>query len=66
MPALSPLYGKLSQIVGRKPILFFAITIFLFGSALCGAAQNFAWLAIGAFIFPTEDAWMRLLTDLLV
>ncbi|CAE6455549.1 unnamed protein product [Rhizoctonia solani] len=43
---LSPLYGKLSDIIGRKPILFAAIAVFLIGSALCGAAQNFAWLAI--------------------
>jgi len=43
---LAPLYGKLSDIVGRKPLLFFSIAIFLFGSAMCGAAQNFAWLAV--------------------
>jgi MFS family permease len=40
------MYGKLSDIIGRKPLLFFAIFMFLFGSAMCGAAQNFAWLAI--------------------
>ncbi|KAL5523988.1 hypothetical protein ACEPAG_8161 [Sanghuangporus baumii] len=44
--SLSPLYGKLSDIIGRKPILFFSIGIFLFGSAMCGAAQNFIWLAL--------------------
>ncbi|QRV79122.1 major facilitator superfamily transporter [Ceratobasidium sp. AG-Ba] len=43
---LSPLYGKLSDLVGRKPILFAAIAVFLIGSALCGAAQTFTWLAI--------------------
>ncbi|CAE6434718.1 unnamed protein product [Rhizoctonia solani] len=42
----SPLYGKLSDLVGRKPILFGSIAVFLVGSALCGAAQNFAWLAV--------------------
>ncbi|KAL5507072.1 hypothetical protein ACEPAH_6528 [Sanghuangporus vaninii] len=41
-----PLYGKLSDIIGRKPILFFSIGMFLFGSAMCGAAQNFIWLAL--------------------
>ena len=40
------MYGKLSDIVGRKPILFFSIGIFLFGSAMCGAAQSFIWLAL--------------------
>ena len=43
---LSPLYGKLSDLVGRKPVLFSSIFVFLFGSALCGAAQSFIWLAI--------------------
>ncbi|KAI5118065.1 hypothetical protein M0805_006328 [Coniferiporia weirii] len=43
---LSPLYGKLSDIIGRKPILFVSIAIFLLGSALCGAAQTFIWLAL--------------------
>lgn len=46
MPGLSPLYGKLSDIIGRKPILFTCIGLFLFGSAMCGAAQNFIWLAL--------------------
>ncbi|KAL5528489.1 hypothetical protein ACEPAF_7625 [Sanghuangporus sanghuang] len=44
--SLSPLYGKLSDIIGRKPVLFFSIGMFLFGSAMCGAAQNFIWLAL--------------------
>ena len=34
--ALVPIYGKLSDIYGRKPILMFGIVIFLIGSALCG------------------------------
>lgn len=43
---ISPLYGKLSDIIGRKPILFASIGLFLFGSAMCGAAQNFIWLVL--------------------
>lgn len=42
--SLIPLYGRLSDLTGRKPLLYGAIIIFLFGSALCGAAQNMAWL----------------------
>ncbi|GAA6062990.1 hypothetical protein JCM10212_004972 [Sporobolomyces blumeae] len=42
--ALAPLYGKLSVYFGRKPILFGSIVVFLFGSAMCGAAQNMVWL----------------------
>ncbi|EEB93768.1 hypothetical protein MPER_07536, partial [Moniliophthora perniciosa FA553] len=44
--ALSPLYGKLSDIIGRKPILYGCIVIFLIGSALCGAAQTMIWLIV--------------------
>src|SRR5437762_5224339 len=35
-----PLYGKLGDAHGRKPLFIVAIVIFLAGSALCGAAQN--------------------------
>ncbi|KAI0374864.1 MFS amino acid permease [Pilatotrama ljubarskyi] len=44
--ALSPLYGKISDITGRKPVLYASIAIFLIGSALCGAAQNMIWLVV--------------------
>ena len=35
-----PLYGKLGDLHGRKPLFIVAIVIFLIGSTLCGAAQN--------------------------
>src|SRR6266516_4467640 len=35
-----PIYGKLSDLFGRKPIMLFGIVVFLTGSALCGAAQS--------------------------
>ncbi|KAI8998659.1 MFS amino acid permease [Trametes punicea] len=44
--ALSPLYGKISDITGRKPVLYASIVVFLIGSALCGAAQNMIWLVV--------------------
>ena len=34
--ALVPIYGKLSDLYGRKPVLVFGIVVFLIGSALCG------------------------------
>lgn len=36
--ALVPVYGKLSDLYGRKPVLIFGIVAFLFASALCGMA----------------------------
>jgi EmrB/QacA subfamily drug resistance transporter len=41
-----PLYGKLGDVHGRKPLFVVAIVIFLAGSALCGAAQNMWELVI--------------------
>ena len=36
----TPLYGKISDMFGRKKIFQSAIIVFLIGSALCGAAQT--------------------------
>ncbi|KAF7790211.1 hypothetical protein EIP86_001163 [Pleurotus ostreatoroseus] len=44
--ALSPFYGRVSDLIGRKPVLFPVIVIFLIGSALCGAAQSMTWLIV--------------------
>ncbi|WP_067140961.1 MDR family MFS transporter [Microtetraspora malaysiensis] len=42
----TPLYGKLSDLYGRKQIFQGAIVIFLIGSILCGLAQNMAQLIV--------------------
>ncbi len=34
------IYGKLSDILGRKPVLLFGIVVFLIGSLLCGFAES--------------------------
>ncbi len=39
-----PLYGKLSDTFGRKPVLIAGIILFLIGSILCAAAWNMAAL----------------------
>src|SRR3954464_1290204 len=41
----TPLYGKLSDLYGRKPFYLFAIGIFLVGSLLCGQAHSIYELA---------------------
>jgi EmrB/QacA subfamily drug resistance transporter len=35
-----PIYGKLSDLFGRKPVLLFGITLFLVGSFLSGLSQD--------------------------
>jgi len=38
--AVTPLWGKISDLYGRRPVFQIAIAIFLAGSALCGLSQN--------------------------
>jgi len=35
-----PIYGKLSDLFGRRPILLFAVSVFLLGSLLSGVSQE--------------------------
>ena len=42
---VTPLYGKLSDIYGRKPFFMFAITVFVIGSLLCSTATSMYELA---------------------
>jgi EmrB/QacA subfamily drug resistance transporter len=41
-----PIYGKLSDLYGRKPIFLFGIVVFLGGSALSGTAQSMLQLVL--------------------
>ncbi|KAG4435853.1 hypothetical protein IFR05_008679 [Cadophora sp. M221] len=40
LTSFQPLYGKLSDIFGRKPCLLFAYTVFGLGCLFCGLARN--------------------------
>ena len=42
--ASTPLYGKISDLYGRRPVFQFAIVTFLLGSFLAGAAQSMTQL----------------------
>ncbi|MFF5231677.1 MDR family MFS transporter [Dactylosporangium sp. NPDC000521] len=43
----TPLYGKLADVVGRRPVMFAGIAAFLVGSVLCG----FAWSMLTLIVF---------------
>jgi len=40
---MTPLNGRVSDIVGRKTMVSAAIVVFCICSALCGAAKNMTW-----------------------
>ncbi|WP_226936197.1 MDR family MFS transporter [Janthinobacterium sp. GW458P] len=44
--ATMPLYGKLADQYGRRPMIFTALLTFLLGSVLCGLAQNMTELIV--------------------
>ena len=35
-----PIYGKLADLYGRRPVFAFGVVVFLFGSVLCGLAHS--------------------------
>jgi EmrB/QacA subfamily drug resistance transporter len=44
---VSPLYGKLSDIHGRRAMMLLAIGLFIAGSVLSAVAPSMAWLIVG-------------------
>ena len=43
----APLYGKLADVFGRRPLFFFGFTVFMTGTFLCGASTSMP-LLVGA------------------
>lgn len=41
-----PIYGKFADSLGRKPVMFFGIALFLLGSILCGVAWSMPALIV--------------------
>src|SRR5579875_282534 len=42
----TPIYGRLADLYGRKPILLFGMALFLLGSAACGLSWNMSSLVV--------------------
>ncbi|THZ79545.1 MFS general substrate transporter [Aureobasidium pullulans] len=56
--ATQPMYGRLSQIFGRKPILQMSYLLFLIGTAIAGLARNMIQMIIGRIIQGAGSAGM--------
>jgi EmrB/QacA subfamily drug resistance transporter len=62
----SPLYGRLSDLYGRKPAFTVAITVFLLGSMLCGAAGSLLQLIVFRAIQGLGAGGLLVLTQTVV
>lgn len=41
-----PMYGRLADQYGRRPVMFFGLSVFMAGSLLCGFAHSMPWLIV--------------------
>jgi MFS family permease len=64
--ATQPLYGKLSDIFGRKSMLILAYTLFAIGMVLVGAGQSMSTLIIGRVISGAGSSGMTSLVSILI
>lgn len=46
MASCMPIFGRLADMIGRKLLYTVGFLIFIFGSALCGFAQDLTWLVV--------------------
>jgi MFS family permease len=61
-----PLYGKLSDIYGRKAMLIFAYTLFTIGLVLVSVGQSMSTLIIGRVISGLGSSGMTSLVSILI
>ncbi|KAI8364470.1 major facilitator superfamily domain-containing protein [Choanephora cucurbitarum] len=63
--ALQPLYGRISDVFGRKTALLFATIVFFIGSFLCGAASNLWILVIARAIAGVGGGGINCMTTVI-
>ncbi|KAK7180133.1 hypothetical protein DPSP01_012283 [Paraphaeosphaeria sporulosa] len=66
LTAFQPLYGKLSDIFGRKSCLLFAYVVFGLGSTLCGLARNIGELIAARAFAGVGGSGMTTITSILM
>ncbi|CCM00673.1 uncharacterized protein FIBRA_02712 [Fibroporia radiculosa] len=64
--SFQPLYGKLSDIFGRKPCLLFSIFVFALGCFLCGIARDMTMLIFGRAIAGIGGGGISIVTNVIM
>jgi MFS family permease len=64
--ALAPLWGKVSDIFGRKPIMLLATFVFFIGSLMCAVAKSIAVLIAGRAIQGAGAGGVLLIVSILI
>lgn len=64
--ALQPLYGRISDVFGRKSALLFATVVFFIGSLLCGAAPNLWSLVVARLVAGLGGGGINTLTTVII
>ncbi|KAF2451016.1 MFS general substrate transporter [Karstenula rhodostoma CBS 690.94] len=64
--AMQPIYGKMSDIYGRKPLLLVAYVLFAAGCAVVGVAQSMKEVILGRIISGLGASGMTALVSILI
>lgn len=66
MCATQPLYGKLSNIYGRKSVLAVSYSLFALGCLICGTAATYSMVLLGRVLSGFGGAGMAVLASILI
>jgi len=61
-----PIYGKLGDLIGRKGLFMGAISVFIIGSIIGGAAQDMAWLIAGRGVQGLGGGGLMILSQAII
>ncbi|KAL9616443.1 MAG: hypothetical protein Q9160_008695 [Pyrenula sp. 1 TL-2023] len=64
--AITPVWGAVADIWGRKPILLLAMTVFLVGSLLCALAPNMGALIAGRTVQGLGSSGMGMMVNVII
>jgi EmrB/QacA subfamily drug resistance transporter len=64
--AMAPLYGKISDVYGRRPVIYAAVLVFLLGSLVSALAPNMLVLIIGRAIQGAGGGGLFALTQTVI